>query len=77
VSAIAKERGPVAANRARANFSAFFRWAMGEGLCENNPVVGTNKQTEEGPRDRALSWRRPPRCGLPRQIATMGILGLV
>ena len=53
-SAVAKERGPVAANRARANLSAFFRWAIGEGLCENNPVVGTNKQTEKGPRDRAL-----------------------
>jgi integrase len=54
-STIAKERGPVAANRARANLSAFFHWAIGEGLCENNPVVGTNKQTEEGPRDRALA----------------------
>jgi integrase len=28
---------------------------MGEGLCDHNPVVGTNKQTEDGPRDRALS----------------------
>ena len=55
VSAIAKERGPVAANRARANLSAFFHWAIGEGLCDNNPVVGTNKQTENGPGDRALS----------------------
>jgi integrase len=55
VSAVAKERGPVAANRARANLSAFFGWAMGEGLCDHNPVVGTNKQTEDGPRDRALS----------------------
>lgn len=64
VSAIAKERGPVAANRARANLSAFFRWAMGEGLCENNPVVGTNKQTEDGPRDRALSMSEAARVWL-------------
>jgi integrase len=55
MSGIAKERGPVAANRARANLSAFFAWAMGEGLCDNNPVIGTNKQTEDGSRDRALS----------------------
>jgi integrase len=55
VSAVAKERGPVAANRARANLSAFFRWAMGEGLCDHNPVIDTNKQKEDGPRDRALS----------------------
>jgi len=53
--AIAKDKGPVAANRARASLSAFFRWAIGEGLCESNPVVGTNKQDENDPRERSLS----------------------
>jgi integrase len=55
VRAIAKANGPVAANRARGTLSAMFRWAIGEGLGEENPVVGTNKQEENGPRERALS----------------------
>lgn len=54
-SAIAKRGGPVTANRARASLSAFFRWAIGEGLCDSNPVAGTNKQEENGPRERALT----------------------
>jgi integrase len=54
LSAIAKRSGPAAANRARATLSAFYAWALGEGLCEENPVVGTNIQTENGPRDRVL-----------------------
>jgi integrase len=45
----------VAANRSRASLSAFFRWAIGEGLCDDNPVAGTNKQEEAGPRERSLS----------------------
>jgi integrase len=53
--AIAKKSGPVAANRSRASLSALFAWAMGEGLCESNPVVGSNKQEENDPRDRSLS----------------------
>jgi integrase len=54
ISAIAKRSGPTAANRARASLSAFFHWAIGEGLCEENPVVGTNMQAENGPRERIL-----------------------
>lgn len=54
-NAIAKRSGPVAANRARASLSAFFRWAIGHGLCDENPVVGTSKQQENGPRERSLS----------------------
>lgn len=53
--AIAKENGTVSANRARAALSAMFRWAIGEGLCDDNPVIGTNKQEENGPRERSLS----------------------
>jgi integrase len=55
VSMIAKESGPVAANRSRASLSAFFRWAIGEGLSDHNPVAGTNKQEENGERKRSLS----------------------
>ena len=55
VRIIAKENGPVSANRARASLSAMFRWAIGEGLAEENPVAGTNKQEENGPRERTLS----------------------
>ena len=54
LSEIAKEKGPFASNRARASLSALFSWAMGEGLTENNPVVGTNKAAEEVSRDHVL-----------------------
>ncbi len=52
---IAKDSGPFAANRARAALSAMFSWAIGEGLADANPIVGTNKATEEISRDRVLS----------------------
>ena len=52
---IGKRSGPSAANRGRAVLSAFFRWAIGEGLCEENPVVNTNKQVEKGARERSLT----------------------
>jgi integrase len=55
MATIAKENGPIAANRARAALSAMFRWAIGEGLCESNPVIGTNRQRENDPRERSLS----------------------
>jgi integrase len=52
---IAKERGGIASNRARATLSSFFSWAVGEGLAEINPIIGTNKAAKEEPRDRVLS----------------------
>jgi integrase len=52
---IAERNGPVAADRARAALSAFFTWAMREGLAETNPVVGTNKASNIKSRDRVLS----------------------
>ncbi|QRM28680.1 site-specific integrase [Microvirga sp. VF16] len=54
LSEIARERGPFASNRARASLSALFTWAMGEGLAETNPVVGTNKAADEISRDHVL-----------------------
>ncbi len=52
---IAKDNGPFASNRARAALSAFFSWAIGEGLVDATPVLGTNKATEEVSRDRVLA----------------------
>jgi integrase len=52
---IAKDNGPFASNRARAALSAFFSWAIGEGLVDATPVLGTNKATEEISRDRVLN----------------------
>src|SRR5215207_6633009 len=52
---IATENGPVAANRARASLSALFGWAMREGLAASNPVLFSNKATDERSRDRVLT----------------------
>ncbi len=51
---IAKENGPVSANRARQCLSAFFGWAMREGLAGANPVLATNQAIEETSRERVL-----------------------
>jgi integrase len=55
LTTIAKDSGPVAANRARSTLSKFYVWAIGEGLCDSNPVMGTNKRDENDPRERSLS----------------------
>ena len=55
LTAVATERGPTEGNHVRASLSAFFAWAMREGLVEANPVIGTNRATENGSRDRVLS----------------------
>jgi integrase len=52
---IETECGPVARNRARSALSAFFAWAITEGLIEVNPVMGTAKADEGGSRERVLS----------------------
>lgn len=51
---LAQDSGPGAADRTRSNVSTFFGWAIGEGLCEHNPVTGTNRQAEAVERDRSL-----------------------
>jgi integrase len=55
VAEIATESGAIAANRARASLSGLFSWMVGEGIVEHNAVIGTNKATEEKPRDRVLT----------------------
>jgi integrase len=51
---IAKDSGDVSHNRARGTLSAMYAWAIGEGLCENNPVIGTNTRDTK-PRERVLT----------------------
>jgi integrase len=52
---IAIASGPTEANHVRASLSAFFAWAMREGLIDANPVIGTNRAAEKGARSRVLS----------------------
>ncbi len=52
---ILAEAGAVNADRARSALSGLYSWAIGEGRAENNPVIGTNKQADEKPRERFLS----------------------
>jgi hypothetical protein len=53
VASVRTNSGLVTGNRARATISAFFTWAMGEGLAEANPVIGTNRSDEKS-RERVL-----------------------
>jgi integrase len=52
---IEERSGIVARNRLRSSLSAFFTWAITEGLLEANPVTGTAKANEGGPRERVLT----------------------
>jgi integrase len=54
IAAVAKNSGAVTSNRVRTSLSGFFSWAIGEGLTEQNPVIGTNRK-EEKARARVLS----------------------
>ena len=51
---LARTSGTGGANRARANLSAAFAWAIRAGLADHNPVVGTVKG-EESSRERVLT----------------------
>jgi integrase len=46
LSAIAKNNGDTASNRARASLSKFFVWAMQNGKCTSNPVINSAKKAE-------------------------------
>jgi integrase len=54
IAAVATNSGSVTSNRVRASLSAFFAWAIKQGLIERNPVDGTDK-AKEASRDRVLS----------------------
>jgi integrase len=53
--AIKNTSGAATAGAARNALSAMFAWAMGEGLAESNPVIGTNRPETNGARERVLS----------------------
>jgi integrase len=55
LSAIARNHSAITAGAARRAISALFKWAMEEGWCAANPVVGTRKPADPKPRDRVLS----------------------
>jgi integrase len=52
---IARDSGPVSVIRARVALSGLFAWAIGAGIADLNPVIGTNKPSEPKARDRVLS----------------------
>jgi integrase len=79
---IAKDRGPVAANRGRSTLSAFFGWAIGEGVIEANPVINTNKSAESAGRERVLTddelvaiWTSAPDSDYGRVIKLLMLTG--
>jgi integrase len=55
LGAIAADRGPASADRARAVLSAFFVWARKESLVESNPVNDTNRRGNGKGRERVLT----------------------
>jgi integrase len=55
VLAITRESGARTGGRARSALNSMFAWAMGQGLAENNPVVGTNEPKTAPSRDRVLT----------------------
>jgi integrase len=64
---LVKASGPVGTDRARSTLSALFTWCIGEGLLENNVVIGTNKASDDIERERTLSdselakvWKAAP-----------------
>jgi integrase len=54
ISVVRAKGAAVTANRVRATMSSFFSWAIGEGLVDHNPVIGTTR-TEEQSRERVLA----------------------
>jgi len=54
IVAVTNLAGDTTGNRVRSSVSSFFSWAMGRGLAENNPVIGTEKNDEKS-RDRVLA----------------------
>jgi integrase len=82
LGAVAEEHGPIAADRARAALSAFFTWAIREGLCEVNPVIGTNKAAELKSREHVLSdeefrviWQALPESDYGRIVRLLILTG--
>jgi integrase len=78
IAKIVAESGSIIAARARGALSAFYAWALGHGLCEINPVIGTLKPQDAVPRSRVLTdselaaiWRA---CGDDAFATTIKLL---
>jgi integrase len=54
LASVTKNSGAVTANRTRTTLSGFFSWAMGQGITDANPVIGTTRHDEQS-RDRVLA----------------------
>ena len=54
LTAIEAQISSVTAARARVALSSMFAWAIGQGIVNSNPVIGTNKPPEPKARDRVL-----------------------
>ncbi|MGL4438275.1 MAG: tyrosine-type recombinase/integrase [Bosea sp. (in: a-proteobacteria)] len=52
---VGNQRGAPTANRTRAALSSFWSWAMGAGIAQENPVIGTNKAEGDAQRERVLA----------------------
>ena len=74
---VADEHGPIASNRARATLSAFYAWAIGQGLADTNPVIGTVQAGEERSRERVLTAAEIRASGEPRRRRTRPIIKLL
>jgi integrase len=55
LTGLAANNGPNLANSVRASLSSAFSWAMGKGIGESNPIIGTEKADTKGARDRVLA----------------------
>jgi integrase len=82
VAKITTESGTPTAARARAALSAMYAWALGHGLCEVNPVVGTIAPANAQPRSRVLTdaelaaiWRACGDDGLGRVVKLLLLTG--
>ena len=80
--AIKREHSAIVAAAARSKLSAFFVWAMRQGLLENNPVIGTEPPKHAKPRERVLSdeelaaiWNACGDDGYGRIIRLLILLG--
>jgi hypothetical protein len=52
---IIDQRGKQAARVAKTNLSAFYVWALGEGISKTNPTIATHALPPSAPRSRVLS----------------------
>jgi integrase len=77
-----RKNGSTTAARARSALSTFYAWAMGEGLAESNPIIGTNKPAQPPARERVLSdaelaaiWNGAPEYNYGRIVKLLILTG--